>query len=780
MKTTLRNPKRGANRVSQVKNGRKVTKPTLGPKLPRYMEALEAISKTAKFLGNLDLTVQVATMKIVYCNAYKDYGLRETVNFLKVLHSESVRLAAGLPTETLSTTWISRYKRGESKGFPIILRTFIPLLRSAKVLEIRMALSLLKCYEAIVLPIRENIDSIVTDSNGPNNYALIQNDFRKFLAVSPQWRIMKKEFAENMKDSRRDKVEFHYTTKKGINGPAAGNAGLQSLALNGPMLQNIVAFSNLFYKEDYGQLIDRNKIYYENRTSDISGVPLKPSLIKQSLGRLAFVSDKGGKTRTVAIGNYWIQNALYPFHHICFKTLRMNSCDGTFDQISQFERVSKAASERPVWSFDLTTATDRIPLVLDIDVAKSLNSEVGTLWGEILIEFPFNYRDRIISYKVGQPMGFYSSWALLALGHHAIILYCAARAGIENTFLDYAIIGDDVAIWNESVANEYLKFMEEIDVPISEHKSFVPENLSGPCVAEFAKRISRKGTEISGISPDIAIECWKSYVLFPEFIAWLAIHNFSEVTKSPFSRVISLMNLTKHQESNCLSMLHINSILCQPSINLEGLSLDLIPTIIRSLEPITLMDRRLSLLTKRCSDDMKFLLRNSKSSEKAELERLQMADCPQDLVFKRILNDSVDRYDKLRQDFASFNYEEVPLSTLVERFQPNSEYEGYEPTIFQIKQTALSYVTSGSRSLLNTLKTIEYLPPVRFADLVSGLTSHDKTYIRRGRYIRDLMKHIVRPDPNKIWGITPQEAIVVKMNTLRMLTETIACNRTRR
>ncbi|KAF9914618.1 hypothetical protein FBU30_002438, partial [Linnemannia zychae] len=35
-----------------------------------------------------------------------------------------------------------------------------------------------------------------------------------------------------------------------------------------------------------------------------------------------------------------------------------------------------------------------------------------------------------VKYEVGQPMGAYSSWAMLALTHHIVVLYAAKLAGV--------------------------------------------------------------------------------------------------------------------------------------------------------------------------------------------------------------------------------------------------------------------------------------------------------------------------------------------------------------
>lgn len=74
---------------------------------------------------------------------------------------------------------------------------------------------------------------------------------------------------------------------------------------------------------------------------------------------------------------------------------------------------------------------------------------------------------------------------MLAMTHHAIIAFCAYRAGIKDNFIDYAVLGDDVIIANSKVANAYLKFLSEIGVGVGLAKSLISKRRF---VLEFAKK----------------------------------------------------------------------------------------------------------------------------------------------------------------------------------------------------------------------------------------------------------------------------------------------------
>lgn len=107
--------------------------------------------------------------------------------------------------------------------------------------------------------------------------------------------------------------------------------------------------------------------------------------------------------------------------------------DGTFNQEAAFERaIQKCNTTGCAFGYDLSAATDRLPLSLQGAImADWFGREEADLWMKILVERDYyvkpesgdefgiestNYR-----YSVGQPMGAYSSWAMLAVTHHFIV-----------------------------------------------------------------------------------------------------------------------------------------------------------------------------------------------------------------------------------------------------------------------------------------------------------------------------------------------------------------------
>jgi len=61
------------------------------------------------------------------------------------------------------------------------------------------------------------------------------------------------------------------------------------------------------------------------------------------------------------------------------------------------------------YSYDLSAATDRIPRLIQRDVlCQYITPQLADLWCS-LVDMPFKYRDDVVKYAVGQPMGAYSS-----------------------------------------------------------------------------------------------------------------------------------------------------------------------------------------------------------------------------------------------------------------------------------------------------------------------------------------------------------------------------------
>jgi hypothetical protein len=226
-----------------------------------------------------------------------------------------------------------------------------------------------------------------------------------------------------------------------------------------------------------------------------------------ALGKLSFKVEAAGKLRIFAIADIWTQSLFYPLHEALFRYLKGFPNDGTFDQEAAFKRcLEKSVINRSVYSVDLSSATDRLPIDLQVGILDALSGQkIGDLWKQILVERPYMIRkndfipEGHVYYSTGQPMGCLSSWAMLAVTHHFILQFLSGviYPNDKGWNTDYEILGDDLVIFDTKLFQAYIELMKSLDVGINLSKSLISDHLSA---FEFAKRTGVDGLDVSGLS----------------------------------------------------------------------------------------------------------------------------------------------------------------------------------------------------------------------------------------------------------------------------------------
>jgi hypothetical protein len=247
------------------------------------------------------------------------------------------------------------------------------------------------------------------------------------------------------------------------------------------------------------------------------------------IGKLGVVKDQAGKSRIVGITNYWIQVALKPLHKLILEILERIPMDGTFNQEAPLKRLIEKAPEGCTFhSFDLSAATDRLPIDVQAQILNILFPGLGTRWSSLLGSISWSYKGTDYKYAVGQPMGAYSSWAMLALTHHVLVQVAALRAG-RFRFTMYAVLGDDIVIADDAVASEYLAIMQSLGVAINLSKSIESDRF-----LEFAKRwVGPEGVQITPIGPGLLLRLIRNKfylaALFSEMFKLGLVSTFQEL-----------------------------------------------------------------------------------------------------------------------------------------------------------------------------------------------------------------------------------------------------------
>lgn len=261
-------------------------------------------------------------------------------------------------------------------------------------------------------------------------------------------------------------------------------------------------------------------------------------------GRLATFDEGGGKVRIVAILDAWSQWLLRPLHDGIFDLFTKLETDGTHDQTAPLYSLMEhiRLSGAKAYSFDMTAATDRMPIWFQAEVLESFGFNAAQEWRRLISQRSFRvtsgFKDSIahaislevfdarnarntqdVCYSVGQPMGAYSSWAVMALSHHVIVQIAHLRVGGHGFFRHYALLGDDIVIADERVALKYLEVMKELGVGVNRLKSI--ESSAG--VVEFAKRwVHPHLGEFSPIGARLLLSAIKNTTMVPALFSELA------------------------------------------------------------------------------------------------------------------------------------------------------------------------------------------------------------------------------------------------------------------
>jgi hypothetical protein len=219
---------------------------------------------------------------------------------------------------------------------------------------------------------------------------------------------------------------------------------------------------------------------------------------KPHLGKIAAFGEARGKVRLVGVTDYWTQILFRPLHDSIYDLLGNIPEDGTKDQLGPVKLLVKSLGSQSnvgvkmcsVQSLDLSAATDRLPIKLQAQILTLLGYP-GDMWIELLdrewntgedLSWDLKGTSLSVRYSVGQPMGAYSSFAMLALTNHLLVNLAIVRSKI-TTKVPYGILGDDCMIGNRRVSKLYRELLEYLGVEVNPIKGF------DGSILEFAKQI---------------------------------------------------------------------------------------------------------------------------------------------------------------------------------------------------------------------------------------------------------------------------------------------------
>jgi len=390
---------------------------------------------------------------------------------------------------------ISRTKSGLPRVFPVSVRK---LLKSGDPSTLRWVLSILSLSRALEYLTQPNLSTITSPFTGSTVR------MNKWIQLIPQGMINLGVVDISLSFPKVD-FKLMYSSSASSNGsmgeysssPTALLRGLKALGNHPICFQAYKRIAAVFSATDRYLSIAAAAYWCASRyfTDDS---------ISNRIGKLGLKQEPQGKVRIFAMVDPWTQMILAPIHKWIFRFLSRLPMDGTMNQLKPLGLYPGKGTW--IASYDLSAATDRLPIAFQKKVMEVLFSDtVAQAWVDLLVgrtyeltrSFngkPYNLH---LKYAVGQPMGALSSWAMLALTHHIIVQIAAIKSGYKTRFTAYAILGDDMVVWDKDVAAMYLTIMKDLGLEINLSKSIVSPN---GIAFEFAKRVFINGQDVSPIS----------------------------------------------------------------------------------------------------------------------------------------------------------------------------------------------------------------------------------------------------------------------------------------
>jgi hypothetical protein len=111
------------------------------------------------------------------------------------------------------------------------------------------------------------------------------------------------------------------------------------------------------------------------RLNEFSALKTKKSMTGE-YGQFSLKEEAAGKLRVFAIVDSITQNMLAPLHSFMFSVLKNIPNDGTFNQEESIKRSQlKSVQSGKAYSFDLSAATDRLPVRLTSKILSKIFSD---------------------------------------------------------------------------------------------------------------------------------------------------------------------------------------------------------------------------------------------------------------------------------------------------------------------------------------------------------------------------------------------------------------------
>jgi hypothetical protein len=219
--------------------------------------------------------------------------------------------------------------------------------------DIQIIMTMLSCPRALRLKVNNNFGTI-TDPGINIKEEVYKHSFIGFIKslkkLSPSNFTKKGLFLKNPLFST-----FHLSTKTGPSSYQSLYSCLLDLE-NLPL--HLIKSLKIIGGEKFCEHFDRLLLSYP----ELAKLMNQPIGIKKPIRRLSTFPDSEGKTRIIAIGDYWSQTVLRPIHNIVYAILQDIPSDQTFCQAEGISGLLSMNTKH--FCFDLTAFTDRFPITI--------------------------------------------------------------------------------------------------------------------------------------------------------------------------------------------------------------------------------------------------------------------------------------------------------------------------------------------------------------------------------------------------------------------------------
>lgn len=420
----------------------------------------------AKVVCKIDVTKLTRDYRAYCKKLQKHHGREFMVVRMNRIRSASERYAIHQPIEPLV------FVKSDKDNYPIAFKAFKPYLRSENIAVRVMVLSIFRSVEVFRVAPSHDISTVITP---PTRDEKLLEDILNFI---PGW------VKSLNKTLSFPSMKYHFTVKRGPNGPALATSDSDLTAIdNDTELSRAIKTVSV----ELNDLIPPGEQFNRSKSE------------KAIHSRLTQFPEKAGKTRTIAVVDYYSQRALFPLHRALMDLLSSLETDGTMSHMNVGNYVKEITKLKGfVETFDLTAFTDRFPREIQEKLLYELceNKELAKAWWTILANrtFTVTWSGEEVTYAAGQPMGAYASWPLCSLAHHAVVEYTRSKRA-------YRLIGDDVAITDKRSASLYSDVIQRLGVEVNPYKGTRSEQGNLYSSAEIAKRLYLNGEDLTPLTP---------------------------------------------------------------------------------------------------------------------------------------------------------------------------------------------------------------------------------------------------------------------------------------